>query len=219
MPLSFTEVHQSLSLGVVDCAITGPSSANSSSWPEVTTHQYALGVQMAVNAYAITLKAWKRLSPEQQAKMQAAFTELTNDIWSYSEVLTRDAMNCNAGKEPCTTGKKYNLVDVPVQEADLATLRGAVASISVPTWAEICDKSNPGCSTAWKNTVGKVVRHPVTPAPEQWRTKAGCMALHPASRPRSDTSNDSQDSPNERRSGWLGTVFGLIFAALADRGG
>ena len=157
VPLSFTEVHQSLSLGVVDCAITGPSSANSSSWPEVTTHQYALGVQMAVNAYAITLKAWNRLNADQQAKMQAAFTDLTNDIWSYSEVLTRDAMNCNAGKEPCTTGKKYNLVDVPVQEADLATLRGAVASISVPTWAEICDKSNPGCSTAWKNTVGKVI--------------------------------------------------------------
>jgi hypothetical protein len=66
-------------------------------------------------------------------------------------------MNCNAGKEPCTTGKKFNLVDVPVQPADLTTLRNAVASISVPTWAEICDKSNPGCSTAWKNTVGKVV--------------------------------------------------------------
>jgi TRAP-type transport system periplasmic protein len=157
VPLSFTEVHQSLSLGVVDCAITGPSSANSSSWPEVTTHQYALGVQMAVNAYAITLKAWNRLNADQQTKMQAAFTDLTNDIWSYSEVLTRDAMNCNAGKEPCTTGKKYSLIDVPVQEADLATLRGAVASISVPTWAEICDKSNPGCSTAWKNTVGKVI--------------------------------------------------------------
>ena len=37
VPLSFTEVHQSLSLGVVDCAITGPSSANSSNWPEVTS--------------------------------------------------------------------------------------------------------------------------------------------------------------------------------------
>jgi hypothetical protein len=33
--------HQSLSLGVVDCAITGPSSANSSGWPMVTTHQLA----------------------------------------------------------------------------------------------------------------------------------------------------------------------------------
>lgn len=157
VPLSFTEVHQSLSLGVVDCAITGPSSANSSGWPEVTTHQYALGVQMAVNGYAITLRAWNRLNADQQAKMQAAFTELTNDIWVYSEELTRDAMNCNAGKEPCTTGKKFTLVDVPVQEADLATLRNAVATISVPTWADICDKSNPGCSAAWKATAGKVV--------------------------------------------------------------
>ena len=39
----------------------------------------------------------------------------------------------------------------------LTTLRNAVATISVPTWAEICDKSNPGCSAAWKATVGKVV--------------------------------------------------------------
>ena len=41
VPVSFSETHQALSLGVVDCAITGPSSANSSDWPEVTTHQYA----------------------------------------------------------------------------------------------------------------------------------------------------------------------------------
>lgn len=157
VPLSFTEVHQSLSLGVVDCAITGPSSANSSGWPEVTTHQYPIGFQMAVNGYAITLKAWNRLNAEQQRKMQAAFKTLTDDIWVYSQELTKDAMNCNAGKEPCTTGKKYSLIDVPVQQADLDTLRDAVATISVPTWAEICDKSNPGCSAAWKATVGKVV--------------------------------------------------------------
>ena len=45
----------------------------------------------------------------------------------------------------------------PVTPADLETLRKAVAAISLPTWAEICDKSNPGCSAAWKATVGKVV--------------------------------------------------------------
>ena len=93
VPLSFTEVHQALSLGVVDCAITGPSSANSSNWPEVTTHQYALGVQMAVNGYAITLKAWNRLNADQKIRMQAAFKTLTDDIWVYSKELTQDAMN------------------------------------------------------------------------------------------------------------------------------
>ena len=157
VPLSFSEVHQSLSLGVVDCAITGPSSANSSNWPEVTTHQYPLGFQMALNGYAMSMKSWSKLSGPQQAMLQAAFTTLTDDIWVYSKELAQDALNCNAGKDPCTTGKKFNLVNVPVKPADIATLRDAVAKISVPTWAEICDKSNPGCSEAWKKTVGKAV--------------------------------------------------------------
>ena len=157
VPLSFTEVHQSLSLGVVDCAVTGPSSANSSNWPEVTTHQYPLGFQMALNGYAMTMNAWKKLKPEEQVKVQAAFKALTDDIWVYSKELTQDALNCNAGKDPCTTGKKFKLVDVPVTAADIDTVRKAVGMISVPTWAEICDKSNPGCSAAWKATVGKAI--------------------------------------------------------------
>ena len=157
VPLSFSEVHQSLSLGVVDCAITGPSSANSSNWPEVTTHQYALGFQMALNGYAMTMKAWNSLKPDQQAKMSAAFKELTDDIWKYSAELAQDAVNCNSGVDPCTTGKKFKLVNVPVKASDIEVVRKAVGAISVPTWAEICDKSNPGCSATWKQTVGKVI--------------------------------------------------------------
>jgi TRAP-type C4-dicarboxylate transport system substrate-binding protein len=157
VPLSFTEVHQSLSLGVVDCAITGPSSANSSNWPEVTTHQYALGFQMALNGYAITMKAWNRLTPDQQAKLKAAFTQLTDDIWKYSAELTQDALNCNAGKDPCTTGKKFSLVNVPVTPTDIAAVRSAVGKVSLPTWAEICDKANPGCSETWRKTVGAAI--------------------------------------------------------------
>ncbi|THU04486.1 ABC transporter substrate-binding protein [Lampropedia puyangensis] len=157
VPLSFTEVHQALSLGVVDCAITGPSSANSSGWPEVTTHQYALGVQMAMNGYGISLKRWKELSTEEQQKLQAAFTKLTDDIWKYSEELTADAMACNAGKDSCELGKKYHLIDSPLQEADRAVLTEAVSKISVPTWAEICDRANKDCSANWKATAGKVL--------------------------------------------------------------
>jgi hypothetical protein len=59
--------------------------------------------------------------------------------------ISQDALNCNAGKDPCTTGKKFKLVDVAVKPDDIATVRKAVAAISVPTWAEICDKSNPSC--------------------------------------------------------------------------
>lgn len=157
VPVSFPDTHQSLSLGVVDCAITGPSSANSAGWPEVTTHQLPLGFQMALNGYAITLKSWNRLKPDQQAKLQAAFDKLSADIWTYSEELFQDALNCNQGKDPCTTGKKFKLVNVPLQAADTDLIRGAVSKVSLPTWAEICDKSNPGCSKQWSATVAPVL--------------------------------------------------------------
>ena len=155
--LSFPETHQSLSLGVVDCAITGPSSANSAGWPEVSTHQLPIGFQVALNAYTITLKAWNQLKPDQQAKLKAAFDAQTEEVWKYSEELFKDAVNCNAGRDPCTTGKKYKLVDVPVTKADLDLVKGAVGQISLPAWAEVCDQTNPGCSQKWKATVGSAI--------------------------------------------------------------
>ena len=157
VPLAFAETHQSLSLGVVDCAVTGPSSANSAGWPEVTTHMLPIGFQLALNGYAISLDAWNKLKPEQQAKLQAAFDAQIEEIWKYSEELFNDAVNCNVGKDPCTTGKKFNLVNVPVTPADVAIVRNAVREVSLPTWAEGCDKTNPGCSDGWKKAVGPII--------------------------------------------------------------
>jgi len=155
--LSFPETHQSLSLGVVDCAITGASSANSAGWPEVSTHQLPIAFQVALNGYAITLKSWNQLKPDQQAKLKAAFDAQTEDVWKYSEELFNDAVNCNVGRDPCTTGKKYKLVDVPVTKADIELVKAAVRDISLPAWAEVCDQSNPGCSQKWKATVGNAI--------------------------------------------------------------
>lgn len=157
VPIAFAETHQSLSLGVVDCAVTGPSSANSAGWPEVTTHYYPLGVQIALNGYGITLAAWNKLKPDQQQKFQAAFDKHMDEIWAYSEELFVDASNCNVGKEPCKTVKKYNLVEVVPTQADLDIMKQAVKDVSFPVWAEVCDKSAPGCSENWKKTVGAAV--------------------------------------------------------------
>lgn len=157
VPVSFADTQQSLSLGMVDCAITGPSSANSAGWPEVTTHQLPIAFQMALNGYGISLKAWNRLKPDQQAKLKVAFDSLTEEIWKYSEELFQDAVNCNAGKEPCTTGKKFKLVTVQPSAADLQLVRSAVSKVSLPAWTEVCDKSNPECSKKWMATVGPLL--------------------------------------------------------------
>ncbi len=157
VPIAFAETHQSLSLGVVDCAVTGPSSANSAGWPEVSTHYLPIGVQIALNGYGVTLATWSKLKPDQQKKLQAMFDAHIGEIWKYSEELFLDASNCNVGKDPCTTGKKFNLVNVPVTQADLDIVKRAVRDVSFPVWAEVCDKSNPGCSATWKKAVGPIV--------------------------------------------------------------
>ena len=154
--ISFGETQQSLQRGVVDCAITGPSSANSAGWPEVTTHFMPLGFQIALNAYAMNLNTWKKLTPEQQAKLTSAFKQLEDDIWTYSKELFDDAVRCNVGKEPCTTVKKFNMTEVPVTEADLKMVQDAVETVSFPAWSEVCNKSFAGCGDLWKKRLGSI---------------------------------------------------------------
>lgn len=155
--MAFGEVSQGLSLGAIDCAVTGPSSANSAGWPESVTHVYPLALQVAVQGYGINLNTWNKLTPEQKTKLQAGIGALTEDIWGYSKELWDDAMRCNAGQDPCTTGRKYKLTTVQVQPQDEELVRNAVREISFPAWSESCDKVNPGCSEAWKKSVGPLI--------------------------------------------------------------
>ncbi|NBB97408.1 MAG: ABC transporter substrate-binding protein [Alphaproteobacteria bacterium] len=154
VPIGFPDVQQSLARGVVDCAITGPSSANSAGWPEVSSYMMPLAFQVAMNGYGINLDRWNSLSEDEQTRLQAAFDELIEEIWTYSEELFDDAVNCNVGQTPCETGTEYDLTLVEVTEADRALIDNAVTEVSFPTWQEVCDASNPGCSAAWMDTVG-----------------------------------------------------------------
>lgn len=154
VPMPFGEVQQSLSRGVVDCAITGPASANSGGWPEAATTVLPLALQLAVNGYAMNLDSWNKLPPETQVKLQASIDTLVADVWDYSEELYSDAMRCNAGQEPCEHGKMYKLTEVPVTDADLATVKQALTESSLPIWAEQCNAVNPSCEADWRATVG-----------------------------------------------------------------
>lgn len=155
VPIGFPDVHQSLARGVVDCAITGPSSANSAGWPEVTTHMLPVAFQLAMNGYGINLNTWNSLSAEQQAQLQGAFDGLIEEIWAYSKELFDDAVRCNVGETPCETVTSYQLTEVPITDEDRAIIGDAVKEISFPAWAEVCDQVHEGCSSKWLATVGE----------------------------------------------------------------
>jgi TRAP-type C4-dicarboxylate transport system substrate-binding protein len=154
--ISFGETQQALSLGVVDCAITGPSSANTAGWPEVSNYFMPLGFQIAFNAYAINLNTWKKFDSKQQEILLAAFKKLETDIWNYSQELFDDAVRCNVGQDPCTTVKKYGMKLVPVSDGDRKLVREAIGSVSLPAFSEVCDKSYPGCTAEWKKLLGPI---------------------------------------------------------------
>ncbi len=155
VPMPFGEVQQSLARGVVDCAVTGPASANSAGWPEVTTTVLPLALQLAINGYAINLRTWNKLNAEQQRTLQNAVTGLVDEIWAYSEELYADAVRCNIGADPCVHGKKYALTKSEVSKADLATVSAAVRSKSLPVWAKQCNAVNARCEADWLATIGK----------------------------------------------------------------
>ncbi|MFT0860283.1 TRAP transporter substrate-binding protein [Ancylobacter sp. G4_0304] len=152
--MPFGEVQQSLARGVVDCAITGPASANSGGWPEATTTVLPIALQLAVNGYAINQNSLKKFTPEQQEKLAAAIGGLTTDIWAFSEELYADAMRCNTGKTPCERGKPYKLTEVTPSEADLKAVGAAVGEVSLPIWAKQCNAVAPNCEASWRATVG-----------------------------------------------------------------
>ncbi len=155
VPLSFPDVQQSLARGVVDCAVTGPSSANSAGWPEVTGYTLPVAFQLAMNGYGMNLDVWNAMNDEDQGKLQAGFDELVAEIWDYSETLFEDAVRCNVGESPCENGKPYKLIRVDVSNADREMIAKAVSETSFPAWAETCDAVNPECSSSWLETVGK----------------------------------------------------------------
>jgi len=154
VPMPFGEVQQALARGVVDCAITGPASANSGGWPEAATTVMPLALQLAINGYAINLNTWRQMSPADQAKLQQAVDRLVKDIWTYSQELSEDANRCNIGATPCTAGKSYKLTLVPVTPADLATVKNALKERSLPVWSRMCNAVNPTCEADWNATIG-----------------------------------------------------------------
>lgn len=153
--LQFSEVYPALQRGVADCGVTSPTSANSGKWPEVTTHFLPLSVSGSVQGHFMNLDYWKKLPPETQVKVQAAFRKMEDDMWKLADEANADAAACNVGGAACKLGTKFKMTLVPVSPADDAKVKAAVTSVVLPLWKETCNKVDPKCTDTWNATVGK----------------------------------------------------------------
>ena len=154
--MQMPEVYASLQRGVMECATTSPSAGNSTRWTEVTTYYFPLAIGGAVNAHFINLDKWKKFSPAEQQKLTAEFNALERELWLRGTVVQQDGVNCSTGREPCTGHQRYSLTTV-TQSPDLdKALQKASEQSAVATWGKNCEKSYPGCTRVWNDSVGKV---------------------------------------------------------------
>jgi TRAP-type C4-dicarboxylate transport system substrate-binding protein len=154
--LSFKEVYPSLQRGVVDCAITSPTSGNTGNWPEVTTHFLPLGISWSVNGHFMNLDKWDSFSDEEKAKLEAEFASFEQGFWDLAAKNNGWAIACNTGGEGCENYTKFDMKLVEPSAADQAAVTKATMEKVLPGWATSCDESFSDCTAIWNATVGKV---------------------------------------------------------------
>lgn len=154
--MSFKEVYPALQRGVVDCAITSPTSGNTGNWPEVTTHFLTLGISWSVNGHFMNLDKWNSFSEEQKATMEESFAGFEQQFWDLATENNGWATACNTGGEGCKNYTSFSMTLVEPSAEDQAAVTKATMEKVLPGWAESCDASFSECTSLWNATVGKV---------------------------------------------------------------
>jgi TRAP-type C4-dicarboxylate transport system substrate-binding protein len=155
--LAFPEVYEGLQRGVVDCAISGSLSGNTSKWFEVSSFLYPLNIGWGIQAHVVNNDYWRKLSPAQRDALTAQFRKMESDLWDLADRTTQDGVNCNTSTGQCKYGTAAKMQLVAVKDADGRRMREAAEKVVVPAWIADCTKTFAGCSQVWSETVGKVV--------------------------------------------------------------
>ena len=154
--MSFKEVYPALQRGLVDCAITSPTSGNTGNWPEVTTHFLPLGISWSVNAHFINLDKWNSFSDAEKAKLEAEFASFQDAFWALAKENNGWAIACNTGGDGCENYTSFGMTLVKPSSEDQAKVTAATMDKVLPGWAESCNSGFADCSKIWNATVGAV---------------------------------------------------------------
>lgn len=149
----FAEVVPALEKGVVDCGITGTTSAYNAKWHQVATHAYTMRVGFGLSFGAMNMKSWEAMSPEQQEILTKELSALNERMWEANERDDAAAISCITGGE-CSLGEPGGMVLVEPSAADLAKRDELAKDVIVARWAERCGSE---CAAQWNETVGAII--------------------------------------------------------------
>lgn len=152
--MSFGEAMPALSNGVIDCAVTGTLSGNIAGLSEVANTLYPVPLGWSIVVQTVNLNTWNRLDPKVQEFMLGQFKAFEDQLWDTVKLTTNEALNCNAGKQPCTLGKLAPINIATLTEQDEAARIKLLEDAVLPGWAQRCGAE---CAQEWNETVGKAL--------------------------------------------------------------
>lgn len=149
--IPYGDVVPALNNGVIDCAISGTLTGNTSKWFEVTTHLYPMSLGWAIQYWGVNIKKWNALPKDVQATLEGAYRQLEERLWQITAKSTAEGIACNSGKGTCSLGIKANMTVVEVGPAEREKRLGIVRTAVLPAWTKRCGTE---CTAEWNKVMG-----------------------------------------------------------------
>ncbi|MEM8663876.1 MAG: TRAP transporter substrate-binding protein, partial [Pseudomonadota bacterium] len=150
--LSFGEVQQALSQGVIDCAITGTLGGYSAGWHEAADTLYTLPINFGAGATVANLSWWNGLDPAVQSLITDQMASLEDRMWALNREEDEIGIACNTSG-PCPLGEPAGMTRVDPSDADIEARATAMRESVLPAFAERCGEE---CVAKFNETVGPV---------------------------------------------------------------
>ena len=149
--LGIAQTVGAVTLGQVECAITGSMSGNIIGLAEQTSHLYTMPVTWGLAMFAANQAAWEALPGDLRALLSREIPKLEAAIWSESERETADGFACNRGLASCRAGRRAAMTEVPANAQDEAKRKALLVNTILPRWLQRCGAS---CGALWNQTIG-----------------------------------------------------------------
>ncbi|WP_313138011.1 TRAP transporter substrate-binding protein [Paracoccus jeotgali] len=152
--IPYGDTVPALKTGVIDCAISGTLTGNTSKWFEVAQNIYPMSLGWAIQYWGANVKKWEQLPQDVQADLETAYAELEDKLWDIAAHATAQGIECNLGKDSCELGVKGSATVNPIAAEDEAKRKEILQESVLTAWAKRCGAD---CAAEWNNVMSDQV--------------------------------------------------------------
>lgn len=153
VPLAFSDIVSSVKSDNVDCAVTGTMSGNSIGLSDVARYVHSMPLSWGLSLLAANIAAWNAIPSDVRQLLLRELPRIESEMWAEAERQTHEGVACNAGRAGCLTGRKGQVIEVPLSAPDNRLRRRLVESMVLPRWIGRC---NVDCVALWNRTLKPV---------------------------------------------------------------